>query len=178
MGHLILAETAREELELDRVLFVPAGRPWRKSGRTIAPGGHRVRMVELAIEANPAFSVSTVEVETPGPSYTAETLARIQCESPDAELFLIVGRDALADLPYWHDPARVLALAMLAVAPRGGEPAVETLEPRDRVVWLTMPLVEISATLVRELVGRGKSIRYLVPDAVREYIEAHGLYRG
>ena len=172
IGHLVLGEAAREQLSLDSVLFVPAGMQWRKSGREIAPADHRVAMVELAVADNPAFEVSTVEVERPGPSYTADTLEEL-AETPDAQLFLILGKDAYGDLPNWVRPERIRELATLAVAARNGEGV--TVEPP--AVRLEMPEIGISATAIRERVAAGRSIRYMVPAAVEAYIRKHGLYR-
>jgi nicotinate-nucleotide adenylyltransferase len=171
LGHLILGEAAREQLGLDSVLFVPAGTQWRKANREIAPAEHRVAMVELAVADNPAFEVSTVEVERQGPSYTADTLEEL-AETPDAELFLVLGKDAYEDLPNWVRPERIRELATLAVAARNGENV--TVEPP--AVRLEMPEVGISATEVRQRVVAGRTIRYLVPAPVEAYIRKHGLY--
>lgn len=173
LGHLVLGEAAREQLGLDRVLFVPAGTQWRKSGREIASAEHRVAMAELAVADNPAFEVSTVEVERPGPSYTADTLEEL-AKTPDAELFLVLGKDAYEDLPNWVRPDRIRELASVAVAARNGEQV--TVEPP--AVRLEMPEIGISATDIRQRVAAGRSILYLVPTAVGAYIRKHGLYIG
>jgi len=185
LGHLILADTAWEALALDRLLFVPAGNPWRKAGRPISPAHHRLAMVRLALTGSP-FEVWTGELERPGPSYTVDTLRQLQRELAGAQLFLVMGYDALLDLPNWHRPQEIISLALLAVASRPGtddEGALARLEASlpglgERVIWLDMPPVGISATLVRERVRAGRSIRYLVPAAVEDYIRGHGLYRG
>jgi nicotinate-nucleotide adenylyltransferase len=180
IGHLILGETAREQLGLDSILFMPTGQPWRKSGRDITPAAHRVEMLRRAIADNPAFELSLLEVEREGPSYTVDTLQELISARPGSEVFLIIGEDSLLDLPHWKAPQRVVELATLAVAARGPD-RVETGEMagyvRERTVWLDMPLIDISATAVRERVRRGRSIRYLVPEAVRRYIGDNGLYR-
>lgn len=184
VGHLLLSESAREELGLDRVLFVPAGNPWRKAGRSVASAEHRLALLRLAVQDNPAFVVSTLEVERAGPTYTVDTLVTLREQDPDAELFFIVGEDALADIPNWHSPQRLLELATLAVAARTGEgPSWREAEQRlpglaARVVWLGTPLIEISATGVRERVRMGMSIRYRVPPDVEAYIRDHALYAG
>jgi nicotinate-nucleotide adenylyltransferase len=181
-GHLALGECARNDLGLDRVLFVPAGQPWRKADRDITPAEHRVAMLSMATEGLPAFEVSTMEVDRQGPSYTVETLSALRANHAQVEIYLILGEDALADLPNWRDPERILELATLAVARRGdgsdigeGEQAAPGLA--DRLVWLKMPLVEVSASAIRERERAGVSIRDLVPEAVAEYIHEHGLYR-
>lgn len=182
VGHLILAETAREQLRLDRVVFVPAGVPWRKAVVSITDSEHRLAMLRLATAGNAAFAVSDVEVTRAGPSYTAETLKALAKEHPGAELFFLLGDDALADLPNWYQPRRILQLATLAVARRpGGGPAQPGDEaPRGLsagLVRLEMPRIDISASAIRARVRDGLSVRYLVPDAVEEYIREHGLYR-
>ena len=184
IGHLILAEEARLALDLERVLFVPAGDPWRKAGRELSPRQDRLAMVRLAVADTPYFAVSTLEIERPGPSYTADTLAALSQEwGRDSELFLVMGQDSLADLPHWQEPQRIIALARLAVAARPGweqqrAAALERALPgvSERLVWVDMPLIEISSTAVRERVGRGLPIRYWVPPAVEEYIRQYGLY--
>ena len=188
LAHLILAQEAYHALDLTRVLFVPAGEPWRKAGRELSPREHRLAMLRLAVADNPAFAVSTAEVDRPGPSYTAETLAELRTQlGPESELYFIMGADSLADFPHWHDPRRILELARLAVAERspvGDEGFDEAMpeqlaeELRGRVVWLTMPLLAISASAVRQRVRQGLSIRYWVPEAVEQYVRRHGLYAG
>jgi len=188
IGHLILAEEARLSLGLGQVLFVPAGVPWRKAGQELSAREDRLAMVRLAVGDNPDFAVSSLEVEREGPSYTAETLAEL-CDQlgRETEFFFIMGADSLGDFPHWHQPQRILELARLAVAERPepedagfGEVLAEEVAGamRQRVVWLRMPRIDISATAVRERVRRGLSIRYWVPLAVEKYIREHGLYVG
>lgn len=181
LGHLILAEQARAELGLDLVLFVPAGEPWRKAHRTITPGPHRLAMLELAIDDNDAFGISDLEVRREGPTYTADTLEALTGERLDDEFSFIVGADALADLPNWHEPERIVQHAVLAVAPRSDDVAAATpvIAGIDgaRVVRFVMPRIDISSTDIRARVARGASIRYLVPDAVERYVRDHALYR-
>lgn len=181
-GHLGLAGAAYEQAGLERVIFVPAGYQWRKADRKMASAWDRCEMVRLAIAGQPQFGLATLEVEREGPSYSDVTLEALQEERAGAELVFILGQDALADLPNWHAPERVLELATLAVARRdgnGGPPASEVL-PGDlsgRVIWLDMPTVAVSATDVRERVRAGRPIEGLVPDAVLDYIAAEKLYR-
>ena len=179
-GHLALARAARDELALDELLFVPAGQPWRKAGRIMAPANHRLAMLRLALAGEPAFRVETLELDRPGPSYTVDTLEALRAARPGDELFFIAGEDALADLPNWVRPQRILELATLAVARREGVPqaAGERLPGlSERVVRLKMPLVDVSATEIRERVRRGEPIGEMVPPAVAAYIREHGLYR-
>lgn len=184
LGHLILGQQAQEQLALDRVLFVPAAQPWRKSGRRVTPPGERLEMVRLAVADNPLFEASSIEIDRGGPSYTADTLEQLRGELPDCELYFIAGQDALEDLPFWKGPDRILRLARVAVAARPGHerriPAALralTPDPEERVVRVEMPLVEISGTLLRERARRGLSLRYFLPPAVEAYVRDRGLYR-
>jgi nicotinate-nucleotide adenylyltransferase len=183
-GHLILGEAAHEGLALDSVIFVPAGDPWRKAGREIAPVADRVAMTRLAVEDNPHFSLSMLEAERAGPSYTDETLAALREPlGDDSELYFILGRDSLADLPFWKNPSGIIHLARLAVAERPGATAIETAELEARVPGITgrivtfaMPSIGISSTDIRRRCRDGLSIRYFVPPAVEAYITGHRLY--
>ena len=183
LGHLILAQEARERLGLRQVLFMPAGQPWMKD-RAVSPAAHRLAMLQRAVEDNPAFGLCRIEIDHPGVSYTAETLARLSGEMPGERFFFLLGWDALEDLPRWKDPDRVLALAELVAFPRAGYPApdfhhLERLLPGvgKRVHLLEGPIIQISSTEVRRRVRDGLSIRYLVPRAVEEYILEKGLYK-
>ena len=178
VGHLILAEAAREQLRLDKVSFIPAGDPWRKAGQVITPAPHRLAMVRLAIADNPAFQLDEREVVREGPSYTIDTLRELQAGLSAAdELYLIVGEDALADMPNWRDPAAIAAAARIAVAPRAGA-ALPTLPfPTERLIDVEMPLIAISATELRWRARLGLSLRYQVPDTVAAYVRDHRLYR-
>ncbi len=183
-GHLALARAARDELGLDEVLFLPAGQPWRKAGRMIAANEHRLAMLRLALEGEAAFQVSRLELERAGPSYTADTLEALKDDRPEDELFSLLGEDALMDLPNWERPQRILELASLAVARRADSSPealaeVERRFPgvRERVVWLKMPAVAVSATETRERVRGGQPIGDMVPATVGGYIREQGLYR-
>ncbi len=187
LAHLRLAEDARESLALDEVLFVPAGDPWRKSdphgpsGRRITAAEHRLAMLTLAVAGNDDFAISEIELRRDGPTYTADTLEQLAGERLDDEFWFIVGADALADMPNWHEPERIVAHATLAVAARAGE----AVDPGmigvpgigERVEKFAMPRMDISSTDIRERVAAGRSIRYLVPPEVERYIAAHQLYR-
>ena len=183
VGHLILAESARTQLGLDRVLFIPAGDPWRKAAQPITAREHRLAMVERAVADSEWCEVSTVEIERPGPSYSVDTLVEIEEKYPGNELVFIVGEDALRDLSNWRDPLRILELATLAVAPRGerrpAAPELDALLPglADHVIWIDMPRIDISATELRARAAQGRSLRYLVPGPVEEYIRERGLYQ-
>jgi len=182
-GHLTLAEHAQRGLDLQKVLWVPAGDPWRKAGAPVTPGGHRLAMLRLALAGHHEFEISTLELDRPGPSYTVETLAALRAEYPAHELVFLVGADALRDLPNWHEAPRVLELALLGATARDGEKPtdaeLESLMPGlpARVVWFEMPRVDISATDIRTRAAKGESLRSLVPPSVEAYIGEHRLYR-
>ncbi len=181
-GHLIVAEAAREQFALDRLLFMPAGQPWRKAGAEVSEAWHRIAMLHAATEDNPAFEVSAIETERDGPTYTVETLRELHARYEPEQVVLIIGEDSLADLPNWREPQEILDLASLAVAPRLGETAAEPAEGalpglERRLTFLAMPVVAISASEIRRRVHHGSSIRYLVPAAVERYIREQRLYR-
>lgn len=182
VGHLVLAEEAREALGLDEVLFVPAGDPWRKSERDITSAEHRLAMLRLAVEGNDGFGISDIELRQDGPTYTANTLAELAGERLDDEFYFILGADALDDMPNWHEPARIVEHAILAVAPRDVQEvnaaALNVPGVADRVTSFAMTRIDISSTDLRERVARGRSIRYMVPEAVRAYILDQKLYAG
>jgi nicotinate-nucleotide adenylyltransferase len=181
VAHLLIAEAAREQLSLDLVLFIPAGEPWRKSHREITPAEHRLAMLKMAVEDNDAFGVSDIELRRSGPTYTADTLAALAGERLDDAFWFIVGADALADLPNWHEPARIVEHARIAAAPRDVQEAnvvaQGVAEFRDRIDLFDAPRIELSSGKIRERVAAGRSIRYLVPDAVADYIAHQALYR-
>jgi nicotinate-nucleotide adenylyltransferase len=179
VGHLILAEAAREQLQLDKVMFIPAGDPWRKSDRIVTSAHHRLAMTLLAVQGNPAFEVEDYEVVREGPSYTVETLEILHDHlGADADLYLILGEDALADVPHWHEPERLVELSTLAVANRRGVSMPKLPFDRARVVPIEMPGIDVSSTELRQRAFKGLSLRYQVPDPVLRYVEANGLYKG
>ena len=178
MGHLVLAESAREQLALDQVLFVPAGDPWRKAGRDIAAAAHRLAMTRLAVHSNEAFAVDDCEVVREGPSYSIDTLRLLRSRlQPHDALFLILGEDALADLPHWREPAALAEVATIAVAPREGVVMPTLPFATDRILRVEMPYIAITSTDLRQRVRNGLGLRYRTPDGVIAYIEATGLYR-
>jgi len=182
IGHLAVAERACDELGLDGVVFVPALLPPHKPHRIISPIEDRVTMLELAIQGNPRFSWSDVDMRPDEPSYTVSMLARMKARHPHTELSFIVGEDSLRDFASWHEPDRILALTRLVVADRPGVEVDESVYAevprlRERVVHFPAPLLEVSSTDLRRRVAEGHSIRYLVPSAVFAYIMERGLYR-
>lgn len=182
LGHLILAEQARDQLGLDRVLWVPADDPPHKLGRAISPADHRLRMLELALTGNPAFNISTVDLERSGPDYTADTLDALAAANPGCELTFLIGGDSLRDLLSWHEPARIIERAVLGVMARPGAhhdlDALTAALPAlpHRLRWVQSPQVDISGSDIRARVAEGRSIRYLVLPDVETYILQHGLY--
>ncbi|MBX6753560.1 nicotinate-nucleotide adenylyltransferase [Thermorudis peleae] len=182
-GHLIIAEAFREHLQLSAVLFLPAHTPPHKQGRPITPLQHRLAMLQLALLDEPAFAISYVDAQRAGPSYTADSLALLRQQYPEDELYFLMGQDSLAGLPTWHEPQRVAEQAFLAVAMRPGVSvdldALYQAVPaaRGRVILVSVPLIQIASSDIRQRVAEGRSIRYFVPPAVEAYIVHHGLYR-
>ncbi len=183
LAHLAVAEEARDVLGLARVLFVPAGQPWQKADRLVSPGRLRLAMVVRAIAGNPSFAADPREVDRPGPSYTAETVEEIAAET-GGEPWFILSAEALAGFHTWRDPERILARARLCVVPREGAPDVAIARflerypaAAGRLAALDGPRLAISSTRIRARVRAGRSIRYLVPDAVAALIAEHALYR-
>lgn len=184
-AHLVLAEEAYRQLELDGVWFLPAGQPWMKRDAPLTAREHRLAMVELAVASEERFHVSTLELDRPGDTFTVDTLEALHDEAADDDLWFIVGADTLASMHRWKDPARLLELARVAVATRPGHErldlgALEEVAPRawERVTSLRMPMMDISGTEVRRRAAERESMSGLVPEAVAEYIERHDLYGG
>lgn len=173
VGHLMIAEQAKETAQLKKVLFVPAFQPPHKIGREIIAPRHRLEMTRLAVKGNQGFEVSDVEIRQEGISYTVDTMRILRSGMPEAELFLILGADSLSEYDGWKEPAEIRALAQLLVYPRGNGP-----EPRipPQVELIRGPAIGVSSTDIRGRVARGQSIHYLVPAAVESYIRKHRLY--
>ncbi len=189
VGHLVLAECARDRLRLDEVRFIPAGDPPHKAGTRITRVAQRLAMARLAVRGNRAFTVSTLETRRGGPSFTIETLREVAADSPRARLFLLMGADSLDEFATWREPEAILLLATLAVAERPGATARGLRQGKAalargpsarggaRIEWLDNAEIAVSSSIVRTRVRSGRSIRYLVPDAVAAYIARHRLYR-
>ncbi|MFA4928151.1 MAG: nicotinate (nicotinamide) nucleotide adenylyltransferase [Patulibacter sp.] len=185
LAHLILAECARDELELDRVLLVLAPRPPHKQVDGDPGPDERLALCRAAVASEAGrIEVSDVELRREGPSYTADTLAGLRAEHPDDEFVLLLGGDSAAGLASWHRPADILRYAEIGVAERGDDSharAAETLRglgAADRFRPFAMPRVDISSTLIRDRIRAGRTIHRLVPDAVEARVQAQGLYRG
>lgn len=183
LGHLIIASELWYALSLERVLFVPAGRPPHKANRAISDDETRLAMLRLALANAPQFDVCTVDLDRAGPSYTSELLALLAEREPHATLVFLMGEDSLRDLPNWHEPDRIVTLAEVGVASR---PAIdydlETVfraipRARGRVHVVPVPLIDISSAMVRARVASGRPFEYLVSAAVAAFIRSNELYR-
>ncbi len=190
-AHLLVAESCREQLALDEVWFLPAAVPPHKQQRELADAAHRAEMLELAIAGNERFRVCHAELDRGGVSYTVDTLEQLKAEYPARQMFLLMGADALADLPNWKLPARICELAMPVVVDRAsGEHAEGGLDwsglarlvsaerlAEMRGLQVDVPRLDLSSSDLRRRVAGGLSIRYRTPRAVERYMETHGLYR-
>jgi nicotinate-nucleotide adenylyltransferase len=184
LGHLILASEAQNQLELTRLLWILTPEPPHKQEQVITPTEHRLAMVQLAIQDNPNFELSRVEIDRPGPHYTLDTIHIIAEQNPDAEIVPIIGGDSLRDLPKWHEPKEILyACHWVGVMRRpNDETNLQVLERQlpgisSKVHYVDAPLLEIASRDIRSRVAHGESVRYYVPQAVNEYIEEHHLYK-
>ncbi len=183
-GHLAVAEEVRSRLDLDIILFMPAGQPWLKVDNPVSPAEYRVHMVRLAIADKPYLKLSTVEIERPGATYTVDTMAELQAQlGAENDLFFILGWGSLAELPQWKEPSRLITLCHLVAVPRPGYPrpdlkALESLIPglSQRVILMDKPEIDISASEIRDRVDWGLSITHLVPEPVERYISRSKLY--
>jgi len=174
LGHLVLAEQAREKLSLDKIIFMPANLSPHKENSDVAPAFARYQMVKIAIQGNKYFSVSRLEIKRGGTSYSVDTLKQLRRIYPKDELFFIVGSDVLKDLADWKDIEEIFSLAKFVVATRPGYP-IGNMPPG--IIALNIRAVDICAYEIREFIKNGFSVRYLVPDKVILYIKKKGLYR-
>jgi nicotinate-nucleotide adenylyltransferase len=181
LGHLAIADDVRDALSLERILFVPAGAPPHKAAAEVTAVEHRVAMVAVAIADNPAFELSRIEVDRPGPSFTVDTVEQLSAEF---EVTVILSAETFHELPTWRAPDRLFAAARVAVVPREGyaapDPAwLSTTFPgrEDRVTYVEAPHLGVSSTGIRARIAAGRTVHYLVPAAVAAYIAEHGLYR-
>ncbi|MHB8899102.1 MAG: nicotinate-nucleotide adenylyltransferase [Thermoguttaceae bacterium] len=185
-GHLLLADAAREQCDLDEIWFVPAAVPPHKQDAEVASGEARAEMIELAVAGNPGMLVSRFELQRGGVSYTVDTLRHFRGETPDAELFFLMGADMLHDLPNWREADMVCRLAIPIVADRPGSGQLDyrclaAIATAERIALfrdfqIEMPQIDLSSSEIRLRVAQGRSIRYRTPRAVQKYIEVHGLY--
>lgn len=176
-GHLVAASEVQAAFELDEVVFVPTGRPWQKEDRRVAPAEHRYLMTVIATASNPRFTVSRVDIDRGGPTYTIDTLRDLRAERPEADLFFITGADALSAILTWKDAEELFDLAHFVGVTRPGHELTRQGLPDGRVSLMTVPALAISSSDCRDRVERGQPVWYLVPDGVVQYIGKHRLYR-
>jgi nicotinate-nucleotide adenylyltransferase len=181
-GHLVTAEMALWQFELDEVVFVPAGQPWMKEDQEVSDAEHRYLMTVIATSSNPRFTVSRIEIERQGPTYTVETLQQLRREAEEPiDLFFITGADAMLEILHWKDPGEVLAGANFIAATRPGYDLArfqkEAPTSHPKVSVMDIPALAISSTDIRRRVRQGEPIRYLVPEGVQTYIQKARLYR-
>ncbi len=178
-GHLVAASEVADFLGLDEVIFVPTGQPWQKGDRKVSPAEDRYLMTVIATASNPRFSVSRVDIDRPGETYTIDTLRDLRAErGSEAEFYFITGADALAMMISWRDAEELFKLAHFVGCTRPGHQLTLTDLPADRLTLLEIPALAISSTECRERVRGGHPIWYLVPDGIVQYISKRGLYRG
>ncbi len=184
-GHLIIAEMALENFELDEILFVPSGIPWLKDVSKVLNKKTRVSLTGIAIEDNPHFALSTIEIDREGNSYSYETVEELKKSNPDTDYYFIMGADSLFDLEIWKNPEILMKNCTLLVAVRDD---YDQQQMRDRISYLVhkyqakiellaTPRVDISSTMIRERIAAGKCVRYMLPDPVIEYIKKMQLYQ-
>jgi len=184
-GHLVAAEEARYEFGLEKVIFIPAGRPPHKPGRVITDPGRRYAMTRLAVASNPCFQTSSLEVERPGPSYTIDTVLEVSLFHPEKELFFITGADAVLEILTWKSVAELLLLCRVISATRpgyrleglGDKLADLPAQCQSSIIFMEVPALAISSTGIRKRVGDGRPIKYLLPEPVEDYIYKNNLYK-
>jgi len=183
-GHLLIAQAALDTYALDEILFVPSGTPWLKDVSKVLDKKTRVSLTGLAIEDNPGFALSTIEIDREGNSYSYETVEELKKNNPDVEYYFILGADSLIKLEDWKNPEKLMAACTLLTAVRDDYDEQQIREKIEylknhfnaKIELLPTTRIDISSTMIREKVRQGKSIRYMLPDAVREYIEKHNIY--
>lgn len=178
MGHLVLAEQVREKLKLDKVIFIPCFSPPHKTRRKLSPAKDRFRMAALAVEGNASFSISDIELKREGLSYTVDTLRELRRRHSESAIYFLTGSDVLDEIHTWRDPEEIYKLARVVIATRPGFDSFDPENPfAKRSIVLPITGIDVSASGIREKVKKGRSIRYLVPPKVEEYIRKRKLYR-
>ena len=178
-GHLVAASEVQAWFDLDEVVFVPTGQPWQKADRVVSPAEHRYLMTVVATASNPRFTVSRVDIDRGGPTYTIDTLRDLAAVYPDAQLFFITGADALGEIFTWRDAERLFELAHFVGCTRPGyetDPSLLAGIPTERLTLIEIPALAISSSDCRERRSAGEPVWYLVPDGVVQYIAKHDLY--
>lgn len=182
LAHLVLGEYAVDALKLSHLLWVPAADPPHKQGNDKTPVAHRLAMLERALAGNSRFVISHVDMDRPGPHYSVDTVAIVQKQYPDAEIYFVIGGDSLRDLLKWHRPDLLIERCKLAVMRRPDAPVDPNMHQSAlpnlaaRITMIDAPLLGISSTHIKERLRTGRSVRYLVPDAVLAYIDEHNVY--
>ena len=189
VGHLLMAQGALDALNLEKVTFIPARQPPHKDSATLADAPHRLKMLRMAVNGNERFEVSEIELRRDGPSYTIDTVRQLQKEyGEEADLYFVIGADSIQELPCWKDAAMLVHLCRIVPISRPGERSGDEIQHLARAIGeqkarellgrlLRIPLVDVSSSDIRRRIATGLSIRYLVPEAVRRYIEENRLYR-
>ncbi|MFV2143371.1 MULTISPECIES: nicotinate-nucleotide adenylyltransferase [Isoptericola] len=177
-GHLVAASEAAALLDLDEVVFVPTGKPSFKQDTRVSPAEHRYLMTVIATASNPRFTVSRVDIDRPGLTYTVDTLRDLRQDRPDADLYFITGADAIEQLLTWKDAGSLWEMAHFVAVTRPGHRLTVDGLPSEGVTTLEVPALAISSTDCRRRAEAGQPVWYLVPDGVVQYIAKHGLYRG
>ncbi|MEO7126235.1 MAG: nicotinate-nucleotide adenylyltransferase [Nakamurella sp.] len=175
-GHLVAASEVASRFTLDEVVFVPTGRPWQKNVDDVSPAEHRYLMTVIATASNPRFTVSRVDLDRDGPTFTIDTLTDLKRHYPNDDLYFITGADALAAIMDWKDADRLFDLARLIGVTRPGYPLADPHVPGGAATLVEVPALAISSTACRDRVSRGDPVWYLVPDGVVQYISKHHLY--
>jgi len=183
-GHLMVADEVRERLNLEEVIFVPAGQPWLKTDWVISAAEDRLRMLHLGLDGKPEYKISDMEIARGGPSYTIDTIKEMRRGTGgEDELFFILGEDNMCQLPQWREAAELIKLCYLVAVPRPGSARAKLKDLEEslpgiteRVMVLKRPEIDISSSNIRDRVGRGLSVRHLVPEAVNRYLKQQGLY--
>ncbi|KPL00943.1 MAG: hypothetical protein AMJ91_02475 [candidate division Zixibacteria bacterium SM23_73_3] len=178
LGHLVLAEQVKEKLGLDQVIFIPCFSPPHKTRRKLSPAKDRYCMTKLALKDNPFFSVSDTELKRKGVSYTIDTLRQLKILFPDSEIYFLTGSDVLNEICTWKDPEKIFGLTKFVIATRPGFDEFDSknhFAKKSTIVRITG--MDISSSQIRERVKKGRTIKYLVPDKVEEYIREKKLYR-
>ena len=178
MGHLVLAEQVKEKLKLDRIIFIPCLRSPHKTRQKLSPAKDRLHMVRLALQDNPSFSVSDIELKRKGVSYTVDTLRELKRLHPGSQIYFLTGSDVVNELGAWKDPEKIYKLAKMVIAVR---PGFDQFDPEDhfakKSILVEITGLDISSSKLRNMAKRGKSIKYLVPLEVEQYIRKKRLYR-
>lgn len=177
-GHLVAASEVAALFHLDEVVFVPTGQPWQKSHKAVSPAEDRYLMTVIATASNPQFSVSRIDIDRPGPTYTIDTLRDLHAQNEDADLFFITGADALSQIIGWRDASELFSLSHFIGVTRPGHDLTDDGLPKGKVSLVEVPALAISSTDCRARVVKGDPVWYLVPDGVVRYIDKRQLYRG